>query len=69
MLLEYRHYLFGTFLTDTFDCFYILFNFSKIDGGRIFLQFVCITNEKRLKLLTAHFLYCTVGIAVDYLLF
>ena len=39
------------------------------DGWRIFLQFICITNEKCLQFLTRHFLYRTIGIAVDYLLF
>lgn len=69
MLLNDSHYLLSAFLTDTIDHLNILFNFSKIDGLCVFLQFICITKEKRLKFLTAHILNCTVGIAVDYLLF
>ena len=70
MLLKYCHDFFDTLIAIALDLPEVFLNLSQVDGFAIALQqSICVPHQKGLQLFTTHFLYRTIGIAVDYLLF
>ena len=70
MLLKYCHDFFDALIADALDLTEVFFNFPEVNGLAVFLQqSVSVAHQEGLKLLAAHFLYRTVGVPVDNLLF
>jgi len=70
MLFNYSQDVLYALVADAFDLAEVFLDFPQVDGLAVILkQSVCLAQQEGLQFLTRHFLYCSVGVLVDYLLF